>query len=108
LDSAEIPTLKELFRDKDIGCAAVDCLGETYVIHSEIYGKVDKEKLKQVMEINLLIDEGFRSRGVEKLTTFAITDEQYRYNMFLGYKPTGKEVEIKDCPVPVYEFEKVL
>ncbi len=55
-----------------------------------------------------MIDEGFRSRGIEKLYTWAETDEQYRYNQFLGYTPNGLEVVLPGYDKPVYEFEKAL
>lgn len=60
------------------------------------------------MQINLMIDEAFRKKGIEKIYTFAITDEQYRYNQYLGYKPTGKEAIIPNFDGHAYEFEKDL
>jgi len=108
LATQEIPNLKELFYDEAIGTAAVHSLGEKYVIHSEIFGERSKEKLTTVQQISAMIDEGFRNRGINKLHTWAETEEQYRFNLFLGYKPTGNEVTIPDYPNPVYEFEKEL
>ena len=56
-----------------------------------------------------MIDEGFRSRGIDKLYTWAETDEQYRYNLFMGFKPTGEEIVFSyDYPNTVYEFVKEL
>lgn len=108
LDSAELPNLKELFRDENIGCAAVDLVGEKLVVHSEIYGDRGREKLKMVQQVNEAIDNAFRERGVEKIYTWAQTDEQYRYNIFLGYRPTGYEVTFDGKPSGYFEFEKVL
>ena len=109
LDSAELPNLKELFRDETIGIAAADLVGEKIVLHSEIYGERDGPKLKLVQRISAMIDEAFRSKGVEKLYTYSDgTDEGYRYNLFLGFKPTGEELTIDGTPSGYYEFEKVL
>jgi hypothetical protein len=108
LDSAELPNLKELFRDKDIGCAAVHLVDEKIIVHSELYGKVGKEKMEVVRSVSEAIDEAFRAKGVKKLHTWAGTDEQYRYNLFLGYRPTGEEVTFDGVPSGFFEFEKDL
>lgn len=110
LDSAASPNLKEVFRDKTLGCCAVDLVGEKLVIHSEIFGERTPDKLRRVREASLLVDEAFRMKGVEKLYTWAVTDEQYRFNQFLGYRPNGNEVFIEgyETIAPVYEFEKDL
>jgi len=108
LRTQEIPNLKEIFRDEAIGVCAVHVCDGKYVIHSELFGEPTKERLGQAQLVNTLIDETFKRKGVEKLHTWAITDEQYRYNMFLGYQPTGNEVVIEGFDTPVYEFEKVL
>lgn len=109
LDTQALPNLKELFRDEAIGCAAVHLLGDKLILHSEIFGQRDRRKLEQVQEISAMIDNSFKEKGVEKLYTWAETDEQYRFNLFLGYKPTGEEVVMpEDYPRKVFEFEKVL
>jgi hypothetical protein len=79
------------------------------VIHSEIFGERNKEKLGRVVEASLAVDEAFRQRGVAELYTWAYTDEQYRFNQFLGFTPTGREVLFdKPTTTPVYEFIKEL
>lgn len=109
LDTQELPNLKEVFRDETIGICVAHLLGEKVVLHSEIYGDRDRRKLEQIQLINSMIDETMKSKGVDTLYTWAETDEQYRYNLFLGYKPTGNEVVMPEgYPNPVYEFEKVL
>lgn len=109
LDTQAIPSLKELFRDEDIGCAAYQLVGEKCVIHSQIFGRVDKSKLEKVQTINIMIDETFKRAGLSELYTWAETDEQYRFNQFLGYKPTGMEVVTTDYKGPtIYEFMKTL
>lgn len=108
LDTAEVPNLKELFRDENLGVCAVHWCGEKPVIHSEVFGGFDRGKLGLIQEVNVMIDEAFRKRGISKLYTWAETDEQYRYNQFLGYKPNGKEVMIPGYDTPVFEFEKEL
>lgn len=108
LDSQASHSLKELFRDENIGVAACDCVGGKFVLHSELFGEATKEKLEVARQISELIDEGFRSRGVAKIYTWAETDEQYRYNLFMGYAPTGEEVTINGVPSGFYEFEKEL
>lgn len=109
LDTAALPNLKELFRDETIGIAAVDTSGDKLVIHSEIYGRRDRPKLEKVQEVSLAIDEAFRTRGVERIYTWSDgTDESYRYNLFMGWKPTGEEVTLDGVPSGCMEFEKVL
>lgn len=108
LDTAEIPNLKEIFRDETIGVVACHCIGGKFVIHSQAFTPLDKRGLEVAQELNVQIDEAFRQKGVTKLHTWAETDEQYRYNLFLGYKPTGCEVVIDGYPQTVYEFEKDL
>ncbi len=105
LSSAALPNLKELFRDEDLGIAAVHILGDKFVIHSELFGEPTKEKLERARAASRMIDESFRQRGVY---TWAMTDEQYRYNIFLGYVPTEKEVTLEGVDTPVYEFVKEL
>ena len=109
LDTAELPNLKELFRDENVGIAAVDTSGEKLVVHSEIYGRRDRQKLEAVQAASAAIDEAFRSRGVEKIYTFSDgTDEGYRYNIFLGWQPTGEEMTLNGEPTGYHEFVKVL
>ena len=109
LDTAALPNLKELFRDQDVGIAAVDTSGEKLVVHSEIWGRRDRSKLEKVREVALAIDEAFRARGVEQIYTWSDgTDESYRYNLFMGWKPTGEEVTLDGVPSGCMEFEKVL
>ena len=108
LDTQEIPNLKELFRDEAIGIAALHLDGEKVVIHSEIYGDRGRRKLALVQEVNVMIDEKLKAKGIEKLTTYATTEEEYRYNVFLGYKPTGNALAEEVGGEIVYEFEKVL
>jgi len=109
LDTAALPNLKELFRDKDVGIAAVDTSGEKLVVHSEIYGRRDRSKLEKVQQVSAAIDDAFRAKGVERIYTWSDgTDESYRYNVFLGWKPTGEEVTFDGEPTGYMEFEKVL
>jgi hypothetical protein len=109
LDTQELPNLKEIFRDEDIGVAAVHILGDKLVLHSELFGRRDRQKLEQAQLISVMIDEAFKDKGVDKLYTWAETEEQYRYNIFLGYKPTGEEVVMpEDYPRKVFEFVKEL
>lgn len=108
LATAELPNLKEVFYDEDIGVCAVHILGDKFILHSEIFGRRDREKLAQIQEVNAAIDNGFRSRGITEIYTWAETDEQYRYNIFLGFTPTGNEVVLPGYDKTVYEFKKEL
>jgi hypothetical protein len=109
LRSAEIPNLKEIYRDEAIGVAGLHIVIGKLVLHSEIFGRPDRLKLDKVLEIATLIDERLAAKGVTELYTWAETDEQYRWNLFTGFKPTGEEV-VFDPPYvrPVYEFKKEL
>jgi hypothetical protein len=109
LDTAALPNLKELFRDETIGCCAVDLVGEKIVLHSDIYGPVGRERLGVLMEVANMIFTSLKDKGVEKLYTWAETDEQYNFNLHMGFTPTGEEV-LFDPPqeTPIYEFVRVL
>ena len=108
LATAELPNLKEIFRDEDIGVCALHLVDEKIVIHSELFGRVDKTKLSQAREVSDAIDVALKERGVQTLYTWAGTDEQYRYNLFMGFKPTGKEVTFDGKLSGFFEFEKEL
>ena len=109
LDTAELPNLKELFRDEAIGIAAVDLVDQKLVIHSEIYGEVDRRKLELVQVVSGKIDEAFKAKGVERIYTWSDgSDESYRYNIFMGWQPTGEEVTFDGKPTGYQEFVKVL
>lgn len=111
MNTAESLNLKELYRDEDLGLAVLHMVGEKFVIHSELKPKAlqTKEGLQRVQEISTMIDEAFKKRGVDKIYTFAETDEQYRFNHFLGWEPTGKEMELSTGDTRhFYEFQKVL
>lgn len=107
--SAEIPNLKEIYRDEAVGVAGLHTVLGKLVLHSEIFGRPDRGKLDKVLEIATLIDERLAAKGVTELYTWAETDEQYRWNLFTGFKPTGEEVLFDPpYPRPVYEFKKDL
>lgn len=108
LSTVETPNLKEIYRDPSLGVVAVHILGEKHVIHSEIFGDITREKIQKAQLVNTMIDEAFQRKGVDRLYTWAQTDVQYRWNLFLGYKPTGLEVVGDGIDRPTYEFEKVL
>lgn len=92
-----------------MGIAVVDTSGEKLVIHSEIWGERDRRKLETVQEVSAMIDRAFKEKGVEKIYTFSDgTDESYRYNIFLGWQPTGEEMTIEGKPTGYHEFVKVL
>lgn len=55
------------------------------VIHSEIEDK-SMANLKKVKEISDEIDKAFEERGYPYIETWAETEEQDRFNRFLGYK----------------------
>lgn len=79
------------------------------VLHSELFGVIDRDKLQRALEVATLLDERLAARGVTELFTWAETDEQYRFNLFMGFKPTGAEVVFEQpLPNPVYEFKKDL
>lgn len=80
------------------------------VIHS-FQANEDKpvSYLKEWKQYSDLVDEAFSSRGFDELYTWAITEEQIRYNFFLGYDLTGKEVILHGWEgPPIYEFRKEL
>lgn len=109
LRTGEIPNLKELFRDENLGVCGVHVLDGKLIIHSQLFGEPTKDRLARAREASIAVDEAFRARGVKEIYTWAETDEQYRYNLFLGFKPTEKEV-VFDPPREnaVYEFVKEL
>lgn len=111
MNTAALPNLKELYRDETLGVAAVDMVGEKFYIHSELKPEAlkTKEGLEKIQQIGIMIDEAFRNKGIPKIYTFAETEEQYRFNIFLGWTPTGGELEHPNMNTQhFYEFEKVL
>lgn len=83
-----------------------------YVIHSEADCEMDLNFLKKAKKISNLIGKEFKNKGVKTIYTWAETEEQKKYNLFLGYTPTGKTVNetftSKDYPREVYEYKKDL
>lgn len=105
----ETPSLKKLYED-DEGLAYVHILPDgKLVIHS--YFKVDKslKSIAKAREISFVIDQAFKDHGVKYLHTWATTDEEEKYNEFLGYVPTGYEITIEGYSgPPITEYYKEL
>lgn len=104
-----------LYEDDDM-IGIVHILDTKYVIHSEYKKPITGALIKKAASISKLIDEAFKNKGVEFLYTWSQTPEEERYNKFLGYEPTGNEVETisnggplpDDYPLKVKEFIKCL
>lgn len=86
---------------------------DKHIIHSEIYDdKYTLENLKIAKKVSDAVDQAFKRKGVKVLHTWAETEQQKRYNLFLGYKPTGRIVNDgfaeKNYPREVFEYKKDL
>lgn len=84
-----------------------------HIIHSELYAEDPKgTDLKNAFKISAAIDNAFRRKGISTLYTWAETEQQDKYNAFLGYEPTGyivnDEFMDKDYPREVREYKKEL
>ena len=109
---AGIPNLNLLVED-EIGLAVSHYWGGKYVIHSELFDPSPSlDTLKRAKEISNAIDTAFKEKGITTLYTWAETEDQKRYNKFLGYTPTGKTVNetfaAKEYPRDVLEYKKEL
>lgn len=109
---SEIPNLNLLVED-EVGIAVCHQWEGKNVIHSEIYeADFTLEKLKEAKKRSDAIDNAFRSKGVTELFTWGENEQHRRYNLFLGYKPTGRIMNYtfvdKDYPFDVMEYKKDL
>jgi len=107
-----IPNLNLLFED-EVGIAVCHLWEGHYIIHSELYsGDFSLDSLKEVKRRSDAVDKAFRTKGIKTIYTWAETEEQMRYNTFLGYVPTGRVVNSsftnKDYPNQVLEYKKDL
>jgi hypothetical protein len=101
-----------LFED-DFGLAVCHEWDGKYVIHSEVYsGDFSLDNLKEVRRRSNAVDTAFKAKGIKEIYTWAENDEQKRYNLFLGYRPTGRIMNEtfmdKDYPFQVLEYKKDL
>lgn len=105
------PNLNLVFEDETGIVVCHNWQGKN-VIHSELYDAPTKDSLKKAKEISEAIDTAFKTRGFNTLYTWAETEEQKRYNLFLGYSPTGEKVnstfQDKEYPREVFEYKKEL
>jgi hypothetical protein len=109
---AGIPNLNLLYEGED-GIAVCHEWEGKYIIHSELWNPSPTfEDLKAAKRVSNAIDKAFKARGISKLHTWAEDETQKKYNLFLGFKPTGRIVNStfvdKDYPNTVYEYEKDL
>jgi hypothetical protein len=107
-----IPNLNLLYEDER-GIVVCHQWDGKYIIHSDLYDPTfNLETLKYVKGVSDAIDNAFKAKGVKTLYTWAETEDQKRYNAFLGYKPTGETVNKtfvdKDYPNEVLEYKKDL
>lgn len=103
------PTRNPLFEDED-GFAFADFYENgQIVIHSHLKNEPTKDLLTKASLVSDMIGEAFVQKGITELYTWGYTKEHERYNVFLGYYPTGKEVYIEGWEgPPMFEYKKVL
>ena len=109
---AEIPNLNLLYEGEE-GIAVCHEWDGKYIIHSEIWNPdPNLEDLKAAKRVSNAIDKAFKQKGIKTLYTWAENDTQKRYNLFLGFSPTGQKVNDtfvdKDYPYEVFEYKKDL
>lgn len=58
----------------------------------------------------VMIDESLKDHHLTRLYTWAETPEQERFNQYLGFTPTGREVYIEGYFIdhPIFEYVKEL
>ncbi len=104
----ETPTLKLLYEDEE-GLAYVHIVQDKLVIHSHIKVEKTLEIIKKARQISMLIDDMFKEKGVKELYTWATSEEEERYNEYLGYALTGNAITIEGYDGPeILEYRKEL
>lgn len=111
----ETPNLKKICEDEDF-VSFVNLITDhetdedKAVIHVHYKTDIDQRIINKSLEVMALIDESMKERGLDKLYTWAETDEQERFNRYLGFSPTGREVYIQGYYIdhPIYEYVKEL
>ena len=92
------PNLNILFIEEGQGaavCHTIEDGGEVkHMIHSHLEKPYTISRLKLAKKVSDQIDVLFKSKGVDKLYTWGISEEQHRYNTFMGYTLTGNEITI--------------
>lgn len=94
----------------------VHMLDGKFNIHSEYKKEITPALIKKAAGISRLIDQTFKSKGVNTLHTWAQTKDEMKYNEFLGFKRTGLKILKEsfggplpdDYPLDVYEYSKEL
>ncbi len=111
----ETPNLKKLCEDDDFVSFVnlihdVETDEDKMVVHVNYKTDIDKRIIDKSREVMALIDESLRMKDVNKLYTWSETEEQEKFNQFLGFTPTGREVHIEGhySPHPIYEYVKEL
>ena len=104
----ETPALKLLYEDEE-GLAYVHSVDNKLVLHSHYKVPKTMDTIKKARQISMLIDEMFKERGVKYHHTWATSEEEEKYNEFLGYVPTGYAVTIEGYKGPeIIEYYKEL
>ena len=78
-------------------------------IHVFVLPTVDRKTIVHYRTVLSELLVALKDKGLSVLKAWAQTDEQYRYAMFFGFKPTGNEVTILGyAGDPIYELEMEL
>lgn len=97
-----------MYEDED-GIVICHTFDNKFIIHSELKKDITNSLLKKAKQVSEEVDIAFKTKGVDTLYTWAETEAQDRYNIFLGYEPTGANVTMPDnYPNIVREYKKVL
>jgi hypothetical protein len=111
----ETPNLKLLCEDEDFVCFVnliddVNTDESKLVIHVHYNLPLDKRLIQKTVDVMALIDNMLKDKGVDKLYTWAETEEQESFNQFLGFTGTGREVDIEGhyTDHPIFEYVKEL
>jgi hypothetical protein len=106
----EIPNLNVAYED-ETGTVLIHDIGgegQMLVVHAEVIPTTNRSVLLHYRDVINAMCEQLKSKGINHVDAWVLTDEQIRFAQFFGFEPTGEEITIMGQTnfTPIYKMVK--